>query len=321
MPVIRRRQGPDAGGLGRGRPADDRGRRDRRGRSRRRPPQRGDERCGIGLPAIGNLHCHAFQRGMAGLAERRGERHDNFWTWRDADVPLRARGDPGRRRGGRGAGLCRDAGGGLHAVGEFHYLHHDAGRRALRQPRRNGGAHRRRRGRDRHRPDAAAGLLRARQLRRRARRPSSAASSTTSTASPRCSQTAARFATPRGGRRRRAAQAARRDPGGTRGRGRARRRRADPHPCRRADQRGRGLPRLVRRAAGRWLLDHAEVDRALVPDPRHPHDEARCWRSRGRARSPASARSPRPTSATASFRRAAFLAAGGASASARIPTS
>jgi cytosine/adenosine deaminase-related metal-dependent hydrolase len=30
-----------------------------------------------------NLHCHAFQKGMAGLAERRGPAHDSFWTWRE----------------------------------------------------------------------------------------------------------------------------------------------------------------------------------------------------------------------------------------------
>lgn len=31
--------------------------------------QEGDERCAILLPAMPNLHSHAFQRGMAGLAE------------------------------------------------------------------------------------------------------------------------------------------------------------------------------------------------------------------------------------------------------------
>jgi len=36
---------------------------------------------GIALPGLPNLHCHAFQRAMAGLAERRGAA-DSFWTWR-----------------------------------------------------------------------------------------------------------------------------------------------------------------------------------------------------------------------------------------------
>ena len=35
------------------------------------------------LPAISNLHSHAFQRSMAGLTERRGpDPRDTFWTWR-----------------------------------------------------------------------------------------------------------------------------------------------------------------------------------------------------------------------------------------------
>ena len=35
------------------------------------------------LPGLPNLHSHAFQRGMAGLAERRGASADSFWTWRE----------------------------------------------------------------------------------------------------------------------------------------------------------------------------------------------------------------------------------------------
>ena len=38
---------------------------------------------GYALPGIPNLHCHTFQRGMAGLAERRGPSGDSFWTWRE----------------------------------------------------------------------------------------------------------------------------------------------------------------------------------------------------------------------------------------------
>src|ERR1700677_2647614 len=33
---------------------------------------------GIALPGMPNLHSHAFQRGMAGLAQRGGD----FWSWR-----------------------------------------------------------------------------------------------------------------------------------------------------------------------------------------------------------------------------------------------
>jgi len=38
---------------------------------------------GIALPGLPNLHCHAFQRAMAGLAEPRGPASDSFWTWRE----------------------------------------------------------------------------------------------------------------------------------------------------------------------------------------------------------------------------------------------
>ena len=65
------------------------------------------------LPGMPNLHSHAFQRGMAGLAETRGPGDDSFWSWREIDVPLRPVDDARRGRGGRGAALCRDAGGRL----------------------------------------------------------------------------------------------------------------------------------------------------------------------------------------------------------------
>ena len=46
--------------------------------------QSGDERHAIVLPGMPNLHSHAFQRGMAGLAEIRGPSSDSFWSWREA---------------------------------------------------------------------------------------------------------------------------------------------------------------------------------------------------------------------------------------------
>ncbi len=38
---------------------------------------------GVVLPGMPNLHSHAFQRAMAGLAERGGPGEDHFWTWRE----------------------------------------------------------------------------------------------------------------------------------------------------------------------------------------------------------------------------------------------
>jgi len=45
-------------------------------------PAGADHRGAIGLPGLANLHSHAFQRGMAGLAEVAGPTPDSFWTWR-----------------------------------------------------------------------------------------------------------------------------------------------------------------------------------------------------------------------------------------------
>lgn len=41
-----------------------------------------------------NLHSHAFQRAMAGRAERRSIARDIFWTWREAMYAVAARMTP-----------------------------------------------------------------------------------------------------------------------------------------------------------------------------------------------------------------------------------
>jgi formimidoylglutamate deiminase len=49
-------------------------------------PNRGGEGewiSGYALPGINNVHSHAFQRAMAGLAEYSTSSEDSFWTWRD----------------------------------------------------------------------------------------------------------------------------------------------------------------------------------------------------------------------------------------------
>ena len=43
----------------------------------------GDERHALAVAGVGNVHSHAFQRAMAGLAERRSASADNFWSWRE----------------------------------------------------------------------------------------------------------------------------------------------------------------------------------------------------------------------------------------------
>ncbi|MFC5551729.1 formimidoylglutamate deiminase [Massilia aerilata] len=43
----------------------------------------GVEQADYVLPGMTNLHSHAFQRAMAGLAEQAGDTRDSFWTWRE----------------------------------------------------------------------------------------------------------------------------------------------------------------------------------------------------------------------------------------------
>src|SRR5690606_2069405 len=47
-------------------------------------PRAGEILSGPVVPGMPNLHSHAHQRAMAGLAERRGGSGDSFWTWREA---------------------------------------------------------------------------------------------------------------------------------------------------------------------------------------------------------------------------------------------
>ena len=48
-------------------------------------PNPGDQnlRKRIRLPAMSNLHSHSLQRAMSGLTEKRLERRDSFWSWRE----------------------------------------------------------------------------------------------------------------------------------------------------------------------------------------------------------------------------------------------
>jgi formimidoylglutamate deiminase len=80
---------------------------------------------GIAIPGLPNLHCHAFQRGMAGLAERRGPAHDSFWTWREVMYRFLGQLSPGDVEAIAAFAYMQMLETGFTAVGEFHYLHHD----------------------------------------------------------------------------------------------------------------------------------------------------------------------------------------------------
>ena len=83
-----------------------------------------DERHAILLPCVGNLHSHAFQRAMAGLAERRGPSADSFWTWREAMYHFALTMTPEHVEAVAALAYVEMLEAGFCRVGEFHYLHH-----------------------------------------------------------------------------------------------------------------------------------------------------------------------------------------------------
>src|SRR5260221_7282386 len=77
------------------------------------------------LPGMANVHSHAFQRAMAGLAERRGHPTDDFWTWREAMYRLVTRLEPEDVEAIATQLYIEMLRHGYTSVAEFHYLHHD----------------------------------------------------------------------------------------------------------------------------------------------------------------------------------------------------
>jgi formiminoglutamate deiminase len=88
--------------------------------------QAGDERHAIGVPGLPNLHSHAFQRGMAGLAETSGPAADDFWTWREVMYRFLDHMTPDDLEAISAFAFAEMLEAGFTRVGEFHYVHHDA---------------------------------------------------------------------------------------------------------------------------------------------------------------------------------------------------
>lgn len=104
-----------------------------RGVVRRDAATPADASADLVVPGLPDAHCHAFQYGIAGVAERAGGHGDSFWTWRERMYASLATLDA--------AGLERTAttlyrrlrAAGYTSVAEFHYLHRlggEPGRRA-----------------------------------------------------------------------------------------------------------------------------------------------------------------------------------------------
>lgn len=90
-------------------------------------PRNGDAGERIGrfvLPGMPNLHSHAFQRAMAGLAERRGPGEDSFWTWRETMYAFAEAINPDDLKAIATQVYIEMVKAGYTQVCEFHYLHH-----------------------------------------------------------------------------------------------------------------------------------------------------------------------------------------------------
>lgn len=86
------------------------------------------------LPGLSNLHSHAFQRAMAGLAETVADSRDSFWSWREQMYSLVQRLDPDQVGKIATHLYVEMLKAGYTSVGEFHYLHHDPDGRAYGNP-------------------------------------------------------------------------------------------------------------------------------------------------------------------------------------------
>jgi formimidoylglutamate deiminase len=89
---------------------------------------------GVVLPGMPNLHSYAFQRAMAGRAERLAPGEASFWTWREVMYRFLERVGPDELRAIAAQVYVEMLEAGYTAVGEFHYLHHHRGGRPYADP-------------------------------------------------------------------------------------------------------------------------------------------------------------------------------------------
>ncbi|WP_369960212.1 formimidoylglutamate deiminase [Pseudomonas benzenivorans] len=86
------------------------------------------------LPGMPNLHSHAFQRAMAGLAEVAGDPNDSFWTWRELMYRLVGRLSPEQVEVIARQLYIEMLKAGYTSVAEFHYVHHGVDGQAYADP-------------------------------------------------------------------------------------------------------------------------------------------------------------------------------------------
>jgi formiminoglutamate deiminase len=95
------------------------------------PPPDAYRMAGLLLPGFANAHSHCFHRALRGRTNAGG---GTFWTWREAMYGVAARLDPDTYYALARATFAEMAVAGITTVGEFHYVHHDAGGRPYGSP-------------------------------------------------------------------------------------------------------------------------------------------------------------------------------------------
>ena len=84
----------------------------------------GSKISGIAIPAVANVHSHAHQRFMLGLAEKAGPGADSFWTWREVMYGFAVKLGPEDLEAVAAQLYVETLKSGFSVIGEFQYLHH-----------------------------------------------------------------------------------------------------------------------------------------------------------------------------------------------------
>jgi formiminoglutamate deiminase len=80
----------------------------------------------IRVPGFATAHSHAFQRGLRGRTQRKEAVPGSFWSWREGMYRMAERLDPDSIYAISRFAFAELALAGVTAVGEFHYVHHQA---------------------------------------------------------------------------------------------------------------------------------------------------------------------------------------------------
>jgi formimidoylglutamate deiminase len=76
------------------------------------------------IPGIPNVHSHAFQRAMAGMAERASGKKETFWNWRETMYRFSSFIEPEDMEPLAAQVFVEMLKAGYTSVGEMHYIHH-----------------------------------------------------------------------------------------------------------------------------------------------------------------------------------------------------